>query len=67
MPSITAPDREREATYAEKEQDERAKAVQRETAAMHTAFVALQPLDFPARKRVLRWLADALENSEVPF
>jgi len=57
----------RETTDAGKAQSERAGAVQQETAAMHASFVALQPLDYNARKRALRWLAEALENVEVPF
>jgi hypothetical protein len=50
-----------------KAQDERARAVHQETSAMHTAFVALQPLDRNAQKRAVRWLAEALEDVEVPF
>jgi hypothetical protein len=46
---------------------ERRAAIAVETSAMRDAFAALQPLDNPARKRTLRWLADALENIEVPF
>lgn len=47
--------------------DERIKAVDSEARGMATAFAALVPLDRNARKRALRWLADALEDIEVPF
>ena len=68
MTAVIYPDREaREATEAEKARTERAVAIHEETDAMHRAFLALQRLDFNARKRVLRWLADSLDNVEVPF
>jgi len=46
---------------------ERRDAIRIETSAMAAAFGDLQPLDYNARKRALRWLGDALENVEVPF
>lgn len=52
---------------ADEYEAERRAAIAAETGAMREAFTALQPLDYNARKRVLRWLADALENIEVPF
>jgi hypothetical protein len=55
-----------EATEAD-HRNERIKAVWREANAMHSAFIVLQPLDFNARRRALRWLRDALDNVEVPF
>jgi hypothetical protein len=43
-------------------------AIERETAGMHHAFVALQPLDHMGRRRALRWLSEALDNDpEPPF
>ena len=57
----------RETADTGKARSERAEAVRQETAAMHASFTALQPLDYNARKRALRWLAEALENVEVPF
>ena len=60
----TDPDRETRDTT---EEDERVKAADQETRGMAMAFAALMPLDRNARKRALRWLADALENVEVPF
>lgn len=57
----------REATEAQRDQARRREAVLIETAGMHTAFNALQPLDHQSQRRALRWLADALENIEVPF
>lgn len=55
----------REATPAEVERSRRTEAVRAETAGMHAAFTAL--LDHEGRRRALRWLADALDNIEVPF
>jgi hypothetical protein len=49
------------------EADTRRTEVKLETSGMHDAFAALQPLDRNARKRALRWLAEALEDIEVPF
>lgn len=57
----------REATDAEKAQRERVLASDEETRGMAAAFAALVPLDYNARKRALRWLAEALEDIEVPF
>jgi hypothetical protein len=37
-----------------------------ETAGLHAAFAALQPLDYHARCRALHWLRDALDNREEP-
>lgn len=68
MSIVIDPDCEvREATDAEKQAAARREEIARETHAMHQAFIALQPLGFNARKRVLRWLADALPDIEVPF
>lgn len=68
MPVFIDPECEaREVTDAEKARTERAVAISNETTAMHRAFIAIQPLDYNARKRTLRWLADALEDVEVPF
>jgi hypothetical protein len=68
MPIVTDPDFEaREATPAEQEQARRVKDVREETSGMAGAFAALVPLGHNARKRVLRWLADALDDIEVPF
>jgi hypothetical protein len=55
------------ATEAEREQERRRQAVSTETSGMHAAFTALQPLDGHARRRALRWLAEALDDIEVPF
>lgn len=57
----------REATPAEVERSRRIEAVRTETAGMATAFHALQPLDGNGRRRALRWLAEALDDIEVPF
>jgi hypothetical protein len=57
----------REATPAEIEHTRRTEAVRAETAGMAIAFNALLPLDHQSQRRALRWLADALENIEVPF
>lgn len=68
MPAFIDPDYGvREATDAEKAQRERVLASDEETRAMAMAFAMLVPLDYNARKRALRWLAEALENVEVPF
>jgi hypothetical protein len=68
MPAFTDQGREaREATEAEKAQRERVLASDEETRGMAAAFAALVPLGRNARKRALRWLADALEDIEVPF
>lgn len=56
-----------EALEEEKARDARARDVHQETGAMHSAFCILQPLDFNARRRALRWIAAALDNAEVPF
>ena len=58
---------DREATPFEQEQARRVKCAGEETRGMATAFAALVTLDRNARKRALRWLADALEDIEVPF
>jgi hypothetical protein len=57
----------REASPAEIERARRTEAVRAETAGLAIAFNALQPLDHEAQRRALRWLADALDNIEVPF
>ncbi len=57
----------REATQAERQQHEQRAAVERETTGMHLAFNALQPLDYNARRRAIRWLQEALDNVEAPF
>jgi hypothetical protein len=57
----------REATPAETERSRRLAAIADETGGMRCAFDALQPLDGHARKRALRWLAEALDDIEVPF
>jgi hypothetical protein len=57
----------REATPAEVERSRRTEAVRAETAGMATAFNALQPLDHNGRRRALRWLAESLDDIEVPF
>lgn len=61
------PEEVREPSPAEIEAIRRRDAVRVETAAMHTAFCALLPLDHEARCRALRWLGQALDNIEVPF
>jgi hypothetical protein len=58
---------DRETTPFEQEQERRVKSADEETRGMAGAFAALVPLDRNARKRALRWLADALEDIEVPF
>ncbi len=65
MPTLTGPDRE--ATHEEKAQRQRVLASDEETRGMAMAFAALVLLDRNARKRALRWLADALDDIEVPF
>ena len=58
---------ERSATPFEQEQQRRVKETDQETRSMAMAFAALVPLDRNARKRALRWLAEALEDIEAPF
>lgn len=67
MPAIDPDYEAREATAAEKAQRQRVLASDEETRGMATAFAALVPLDHNACKRALRWLADALDDIEVPF
>ncbi len=68
MPTAIDPDcGAREATEAEKAQAARIKDANQETRSMAIAFAALVPLGYNARKRTLRWLADALEDAEAPF
>jgi len=62
-------DREQPESPQEMHRRQEREAVAVETAAMHRAFTALQPLGEEARYRAIRWLARALDlpSREPPF